>query len=476
VIGQRLGQYRILAKIGQGSCGSVYKAVHESLDRQAAIKVLHPDGARDVIDAARLRQEGRAVNLVRHPGLVDIYELGELPEVGPYLVMEYLEGETLGSRLHRLGRLPCREVLHLGEQIATAMAAAHAQAVVHRDLKPYNIMVLADHAAAGGACTKVFDFGIAKLYGSAGARSPIETHRDILLGTPEYMAPELWPGGGAAVADAAQADVYALGITLYQLLSGQTPFASVRGQELILKHLSQPPPPLAAELNVPAGLERLIRQMLHKSAAERPSMSAVAAQLLAIKNAPPENRRPTLAHHRRQRLVRPLLALTTVAAGLVALSFGRLGSARDRDHRGGAVVAAAPGPRALPSVPPLPAPAVCWRLASAPSGAAVIDERSGALLGHTPWQQDPPSGSASVAVVLRLAGHADRPLTLLATQSEDRHEVLQPVAAATAEPAPPRTRPRARPRAAVPAPAYGNHSIELLDSRAEPAPPGHPPT
>ena len=176
--------------------GAVYLAVHPTLGRKAAAKILHPQFARDQAVVARFINEAKAANAVRHPNIVDILDFGTLPEGTPYLLMEYLEGETVAGRLGREGRFPVAQAVGIAEAVAAALEAVHAGGIIHRDLKPENLFLAVDpgpRSAPGGFRLKVLDFGIAKL--SVGGL-PTNTRTGVVLGTPFYMSPEQCYGAG----------------------------------------------------------------------------------------------------------------------------------------------------------------------------------------------------------------------------------------------------------------------------------------
>ncbi|MFO0576463.1 MAG: serine/threonine-protein kinase [Polyangia bacterium] len=184
---QRFGNYRVVRKLGEGGMGSVFEVVHEEIGKRAAVKVLHARLSKDPQTSARFLTEARAVNLVQHPGLVSIFEFGRSPDGAAYLVMEFLEGETLSARLQRLGRLSLAEARRITRQIASALAAAHDKRVVHRDLKPENVMLIPEPDLPGGERAKILDFGVAKVARTGGAAA---TQAGAFLGTPAYMSPE----------------------------------------------------------------------------------------------------------------------------------------------------------------------------------------------------------------------------------------------------------------------------------------------
>ena len=275
---QQLGPYRIVRPLGQGGMGAVYEAVQEPLERRVAVKVLLPQHAQDRDAVHRFFNEARAVNLIEHPSIVQVSDYVQVPDGPVYLVMEYLRGQTLSAHLESLHkreqRLPVHEVLQLGAQLADALAAAHAKSVIHRDLKPSNVMVVPDAAVPGGTRAKLLDFGIAKL---ARTESPGTATHEV-FGTPQYMSPEQCAGAGAVDA---KTDVYALGVMLFEMLSGQLPFIAETPLEYMGQHAFKEPPvlkPLAPQ--APTQLCELVQQMLRKDRLKRPAMRAVGVELV----------------------------------------------------------------------------------------------------------------------------------------------------------------------------------------------------
>src|SRR5262245_17634888 len=195
MIGAVLGSYRILARIGGGGMGNVYAAQHMTLGRRAAIKVILPELSRNQDMMARMFTEARAAALIDHPGLVNVYDFGQLPDGSAFLVMDLLEGETLAQRLDREHRLPVDIATSVTRQVAGAVGAAHAKGIIHRDLKPDNVFLVADVEIAIGFRAKVLDFGIAKLAGDP-MRGSVRTQTGAIMGTPAYMSPEQCRGSG----------------------------------------------------------------------------------------------------------------------------------------------------------------------------------------------------------------------------------------------------------------------------------------
>ena len=276
MIGTSIGNYQIQRLIGEGGMGKVYLAVHPGIGRQAAVKVLTPSDAADPQIVSRFITEARAANAIRHPNIVDIYDSGVLDNGTPYLVMEYLEGEMLTQALAR-GPLPLEDAIDWGCQIAEALAAAHALEVVHRDLKPDNLFLVADPRRLGKKQVKVLDFGIAKLQ----RRTFDQVHKTrtgALLGTPLYMSPEQC----MSMKDIdARTDIYSLGVILYEMVTGRRPFDSEGVYALISMQISEPPAlPTTYRLDLPHDLEAIILQALAKApAARQESMAILLSQL-----------------------------------------------------------------------------------------------------------------------------------------------------------------------------------------------------
>src|SRR5688572_7543018 len=181
---ETVGSYKILRPIGQGGMGFVYLAEHVLIGRKAAIKLLHPELSSNQEIVGRFFNEARSTALIKHPGIVEIFDFGYHPSGAAFIVMEFLEGTTLASRIRRPPRPLVDETLVIARQIATALGAAHRQGIVHRDVKPDNIFLLPDSNAIGGVRVKVLDFGIAKLAGDLMPANGMHTRTGLLLGTP----------------------------------------------------------------------------------------------------------------------------------------------------------------------------------------------------------------------------------------------------------------------------------------------------
>lgn len=285
-----IGPYRVVRKLGEGGMGQVYEARHQVIGRQVAIKVLQPYYARSEVAKQRFVNEARAVNLISHPGIVQVPDFGQLADGSRYIVMEYLQGETLGARLRRLsGCMPVAQAIYICWQVASALAAVHEVGITHRDLKPDNIMLVPDPIAAGGERAKLLDFGIARLGtdSAEGYSLTLGAHSltgDRIIGTPLYMSPEQCRGDQTV---SAKSDVYSLGVVLYQLLAGRPPFVGLGAGSLISMHITNEPQPLR-ELapDISAELAELVHQLLRKAPAERPHMLQVEAELDQLQTRP----------------------------------------------------------------------------------------------------------------------------------------------------------------------------------------------
>jgi serine/threonine protein kinase len=260
--GAFVGEYQIGHLLGEGGMGVVYAGTHPEIGKRVAIKVLTPHAAQHPDLIRRFKEEARAVNKIRHPNIIDIFAFNQLPDGRHYFVMEYLEGESLTARLER-GGMEFAEMRRLLGQICSALEAAHEEGVVHRDLKPDNIWVAAQPRSESRI--KLLDFGIAKL--SDHPPSVKTTQAGVSLGTPHYMPPE--QGMGRPVDH--RADIYALGVVLYQIFAGALPFEGTTTHEIVLKHVTEvPPPPSSHRPIAPAAMERIILDCLEKAPERRP--------------------------------------------------------------------------------------------------------------------------------------------------------------------------------------------------------------
>ncbi len=269
LIGTQLaGRYRIERRLGMGGMGAVYLAVQDPLGRQVALKVLKPALISDPIAIERFKNEARTIASVGHPHIVAVHDFGQTDDGTLYLVMEYLQGRTLADAVKADGPMPWARTLGIVRDVARALAAAHKRGIVHRDLKPDNI-VLVDVEGVNNDYVKVLDFGIAKLV-KADAGAPNLTGTGFVPGTPGYIAPEQILGNK----DDARCDLYALGVTWFEMLTGKRPFNADSAMKIFLAHLNDPAPkvgdvfPLA---HLPPPVEALLQELMEKDPARRPA-------------------------------------------------------------------------------------------------------------------------------------------------------------------------------------------------------------
>ena len=217
------GRYRLEARIAAGGMSTVYRALDETLERQVAVKLMNREVATDSDQLERFRREARAVAQLSHPHIVGVIDAGE-DDSRPYIVFEYVEGETLKDRIRRLGRLPITEAVAYAIEIARALGAAHARHIVHRDVKPQNVLI--DHEGSA----KVTDFGIARTLEEDGL-----TADGRVLGTTDYVSPEQALGQDVT----GQSDFYSLGVVLYEMLTGEVPFTGESQVAVAMKHVRE---------------------------------------------------------------------------------------------------------------------------------------------------------------------------------------------------------------------------------------------
>jgi serine/threonine protein kinase len=265
LVGRALpGGYLILELVGIGGMGRVYRAEQTNLGRTVAVKIIHPHLVGEENAAARFITEARAASRLNHPNSVGIIDFGKSPDGQLYLVMEFLRGRDLARVTYEDGPLAFRRIVDVLRQTLAALAEAHSQSIVHRDLKPENIIL--EPVRAGGDFVKVVDFGLAKM--RAETPAPGITSPGIVCGTPEYMSPEQARGDPLDT----RSDLYAVGVILFQLLTGRLPFEGESPTQVVLAHLTQPPPDprdIAPERNIGAPLVEVVLKALAKDAKDR---------------------------------------------------------------------------------------------------------------------------------------------------------------------------------------------------------------
>lgn len=469
--GQQLGSYRIVRILGEGGMGAVYEARQEPLNRRVALKTLHSETARLDDAVARFFNEAKILSQLEHPSIVQVSDFGVAEDGTAYLVMEFLRGQSLGRRLRGLtesgGQLSITTSLQFAFQVADVLATAHVQGIVHRDIKPDNLMLVADAVAPGGERVKVLDFGIAKLV-SDGDKGGVRTATQAVLGTPSYMSPEQCAGAGH-VDD--KTDVYALGCVLFEMLTGRPPFVAEGAGQLIGMHLFQEPPALRSLApQVPGDVADFIHRLLTKDKASRPTMSDAADEIGRLfakhtgREAPARTFATIVANDDAKTVPSPV-ALSTLGRGVGQSHMQR--SWRGQTLRlagvGVAVVLLSTGlalvrrpPRAVVlsskdmststaypisnassaplSMKPNPpeARSVIWHLDSKPTGATIWDDKDRSL-GKTPIELQRTAQPGSQLLRFRRPGYDDRMLYLSTDHNTTQfielkpHQIARPV-------------------------------------------------
>jgi serine/threonine-protein kinase len=365
LIGQPIGRYRVTRQLGQGDTGDVYEVVQDSIGYRAVVKVLPAQLADDPNNqqfVSRFLDEARSVNFINHPGIVRIFDLGELTDHSLFIMMEYLDGQTLTERLRAApsGRLALSDALRITRQIAAVMMYVHAKGVLHRDLNPSNVILVADSEAPAGERIKLIDFGLAKFLDSPERRTTF----GLALGTPTYMAPEQCLGIDKLEG---RADVYSLGCILYEMLSGRTPFSG-SPQAVMKGHVHTPPPPIRDLVpGLPDVVQKLVDDLLGKTIVQRPDMGQVEA---CIRKIEADLQKASTPGQPPARSGRSSMLLSGLAAGIMLVSlldFLAFRMARPRlEH-------------ALCPPPPARAPVVCPACPSPPAAQQnPADEPAGA--------------------------------------------------------------------------------------------------
>jgi len=455
VVGELVGNYRVTAVVGEGGMGVVYRAEHILIGQTVAVKVLQPEFSGKPEIVKRFFNEARAAALVKHPGIVGVYDFGYHASGRAYLVMEYLQGETLAERIRRAGGLPDSLIVMYARQIASAIAAAHDKGIIHRDLKPENVFLVPDEEAAAGERLKVLDFGIAKLNVEI-AGGATRTRTGSVVGSPTYMAPEQCKGGGQVDA---RADVYAIGCLMFEMAAGRPPFLGDGVGDVIAKHIYEPPPPprsLVPQLS--AELEAVILRCLEKAPGDRfASASELARTLERVGGLSPSPRFPSAggviatpvpgtstttlesaASEKRGHVARKRRALiaTGVTVPILVGAIAALGLVANRAQTPALpavatdaavlrpVVAPPSSPDSTtPRPPPAPVPAATARLSitTSPAGAAVY--RGGARLGTTPFERDFEKSAGKTELVVKKSGFRDEHVAVMLDQ--DRSVALK---------------------------------------------------
>jgi len=465
-----VGSYRIIGKLGEGGMGTVYIAEHALIGRKAAIKVLLREMSHRQDLVTRFFNEARAATAVKHPGIVEIYDFGYHTDGSAYIVMEYLEGESLSARLRRIGPLSATRAAVLGRQVAGALGAAHAKGIVHRDLKPDNIFIVRDSDIVDGERTKILDFGIAKLVAGNQLGASV-TRTGMVMGTPAYMSPEQSKGAGNVDA---RADLYALGCILFEMVCGRPPFVAEGAGDVMAQHIYVPVPAPSSFRPVTPQLEQFLMHALAKDPAHRfqSAEEMIAALQIAVPSGsfpgtaepiaasvrapfasiPPQQTTLSAAtatagvpyQRRRRSWVVPVIAVVAVTGGAAAIAIS---------HSDGAGAAKAPAPaspvpaltspappsqaRANPT-PSEPAPTpsavanapahVRIRLASEPRGAEVYRMPQGVRIGTTPLTYSIDALEGEIVLIIKKRGYVDQQLAVPADRDTNQAVTLAQVA------------------------------------------------
>ena len=448
--GSMLGpNYRVVGPIGAGGMGAVYEVEHRRMKKRYAAKVLRREVSSSPEYVRRLEREAVAASHIEHPGIVQVVNLDETPDGRVYLIMELLQGQDLGEFLEN-GAADVDVAITVVLEVASALQAAHEAGIIHRDLKPENIFLARKR---DGTVVKVVDFGISKV--DAGHGSVKLTKTGYILGTPLYMSPEHAEGD---VTLDERADIYSLGVILYEALAGRPPFQGTKPIEVMLAHVSKPHPTLRSiNKSLPEELEAFLDKALDKDRQARfQTMAEFGAELTAVGKAigVEEARLPQVKPGRRRTLSsltpRPVSVSSSAATarrfpawGTAALAAVLLATVAAGSYLMGSRTDSPPTPPARSAVQPTPAavPAqVRISFESTPAGAAV---RAGDLaIGVTPVSRSSDPAAAPVEYTFELAGH--EPVKRRVVPDRDRvvrvslHAVVpEPPAAAQPVPAPP---------------------------------------
>jgi serine/threonine protein kinase len=277
LVGAQVGEYRVLQRIGAGGMGVVYAGEQPLIGKKVAIKVLLPQIAHEDDAIRRFLQEARSANQIGHRNIIDIFSFGTLPDGRQYLVMEFLNGQALDEVIRERAPLQAVEAVHLLDDVASGLAAAHAAGILHRDLKPSNLFVV--DQSDGSSYVKILDFGLAKTTERRDETSP-STRYGTVMGTPEYMAPEQARGEDLDH----RVDMYAFGVIAFELLTGRLPFQGKSELETISKHLTEAPPEPSSLHFMNRDLELLVLRLLEKDRDRRPaSMGVVRSEFRRIR-------------------------------------------------------------------------------------------------------------------------------------------------------------------------------------------------
>ena len=449
-VGQTIGNYTITAKLGEGGMGVVYLAEHPVIGRKVAMKAIHPELSRNPEVVSRFVTEAKAVNQIGNEHIVDIHDFGTTPDGDFYFIMEFLQGEALSDRIKREAPIDPARALDIAAQVADALAASHAHGIIHRDLKPENIFLI--HKGNTNDFVKVLDFGLAKLTLGEDKVSH-KTRTGSVMGTPYYMSPEQCEGRPNIDQ---RADVYSLGVILFEMMTRQVPFGGEGYGEIIVKHITAAvPSPRAINPRLSAAHEAILLRALAKNRDERfrgmedfrvamldPERYALAPSVVPtpgplsgygaggiaptrlmdsaasgavvpaqgvdldgrVGSADSEDAIPK-SHGA---LLIGILAAALVAGGVAAFLVVRSGSSGQPATVQPVVSKPAPAPAPPPpEAAPAPPVKVIIKFRSEPLGAAVARTDNGEQLGVTPFEIEVPQDKSPLAVVFKKPNFKD---------------------------------------------------------------------
>jgi serine/threonine protein kinase len=469
LIGTKVGNYRLVSQLGAGGMGVVYAAEHDLMGKKAAVKLLLPELSANQEIVQRFFNEAKAATKIQHPGIVDVYDFGYHASGHAYIVMEFLQGESLTDLLKK--GLQFGRTVDIAWQLASALGAAHKRGIVHRDVKPDNVFVVPDPATPTGDRVKVLDFGIAKL--SSDENVSMKTRTGTVMGTPVYMSPEQCRGSGEIDH---RSDIYAMGCIMYEMACGQPPFVRNGFGELITAHIIEEPD-MVSSINpsVPVAFEAIVMKTLEKDpAARHQHMSEVEAELGAINpealmnvtKIPAVGRagstgRSKLRSNRSLapkagegafQITNPGVApesetaydlppannkkkMIGIGVGVLAVAGIAIGvlAGGGKKEAPAPVAAAAPAP--VKTVEPGVA-AVKIEVTSTPVGASVLRAEDGAFLGRTPYRSSFPKGTKEMTLVVRKEGFKEQRVVVPLLEDGKSDVTLEAAAPAAAAAAP----------------------------------------
>jgi serine/threonine-protein kinase len=392
LVGQLVaGRYRVLGHLGEGGMGNVYRAVQETIEKKVALKVLKAEYSASPDMVVRFHREAVSACRIKHPNVVDVFDLGQLEDGRFYIAMDLLEGRDLAQVLSASGALPPQRAIAIALQICRALNAAHQSGIVHRDLKPENVFL--HRTSDGDEIVKIVDFGIAHLLAQEPDRTRsapmIEqapdgsrklTSAGMIFGTPEYMAPEQAAGGKIDH----RADIYATGIILYKMLTGRAPFTGEKFLDVLEKQVLEAPPRMSKmkpDLDVPKELDQVVMRALAKKPDERYATMARFARAIAYARDVRRGRSSPL------RIVAPASVVVVAAIAATAFSLSRrsrqVAPAEEPQHTPAASVAiTATPPTAVAPALEIPSAVVPAPSASEPAASAASPAVSAAKPTH----------------------------------------------------------------------------------------------